>query len=474
MNHKTNSDEQFFEHVESYINKAASYLKVDPGLLGQIRACNSVYSMHFPIKRDDGRVEVIEAYRAQHSQHRLPTKGGIRYSLTVNANEVMALAALMTFKCALVGLPFGGAKGGVKIDASKYSKNELERITRRYTFELCNKNFIGPSQDVPAPDYGTGEQEMSWIVDTYQSLNPSQLFAYACVTGKPIKLHGIKGRADATGKGLFFGLRECFQNKSILKFINCTPGLIGKKIIIQGFGKVGYSAAKFLEEDGSLIVGIAERDGGLFNPSGISVKAAFQHLQENGSLKGLTGAKWFSNPDLLLQEECDILIPAALGNQIHSGNAAAIKAKVIAEAANGPVTPEADKILTKRKVLILPDIFMNSGGVTVSYFEWIRNLQHVSFERLGQGFTEKTNLKILTLIEKLTSFKLTEADRKKLAHGPSEEEFVSSTLDETMTRAFNEIFEVYKEKRLPDLRTGAFYISLNKVVNAYQTLGIFP
>ena len=465
----------FFEQVNLNFDKAARFTKHSEGLLQQIKICNSVYHMTFPIKKDDGTIETIHAWRAEHSQHKLPTKGGIRYSTLVNEDEVMALAALMTYKCAIVDVPFGGAKGGVQIDRKRYSLSELERITRRYTYELIQKNFIGPGVDVPAPDFGTGEREMAWILDTYKTMTPEKLDVAACVTGKPIAEEGVHGRQEATGRGIYFGLQEVCRSAEDMKALGLQPGLAGKSVAVQGFGNVGYHAAKFLQEGGALIVGIAEQTGAIHNPKGLDVEKVFSYRNETGSILNFPGATTYQNPADVLELECDILIPAALENQITYENADRIKAKIIAEAANGPTTFEANESLRKRGVMVIPDTYLNAGGVTVSYFEWLRNLSHVRFGRLGKRFEESVHTNMLKVIEKITGKELTQAEMQQLAHGPDEADLVNSGLEDTMIVAYNEIRETQKQNREEvDLRTAAFINAINIIATSYMELGIFP
>ena len=326
--------------------------------------------MRFPVKMDDGRIEVIEAYRVQHSQHKSPCKGGIRFSDEVNQDEVMALASLMTYKCAIVNVPFGGGKGGIKINPKKYSVYELEKITRRYTSELVKKNFIGPGIDVPAPDYGTGEREMSWIVDTYTSLKPGEIDAAGCVTGKPVTQGGVRGRKEATGLGVFFGIREVCNMPDVMEKLGLTTGVVGKTVIVQGLGNVGYHTAKFFRENGSKVIAIAEYEGAIFNANGLNEEEVFQHRKSTGSILNFPGATNIAKSTDALELECDILIPAALENVINGENAPRVKAKIIGEAANGPLTPEADEVFAKKGVLVVPDMYLNAGGVSVSYRDW--------------------------------------------------------------------------------------------------------
>jgi glutamate dehydrogenase (NAD(P)+) len=465
----------FFQSVERSFDKASKFTKWETGILEQIKACNSIYSMRFPVKMDDGRIEVIEAYRVQHSQHKSPCKGGIRFSLAVNQDEVMALAALMTYKCAIVNVPFGGAKGGIKISPRSLSNYELEKITRRYTSELVKKNFIGPGIDVPAPDYGTGEREMAWIVDTYQSLKPGEIDAAGCVTGKPISLGGVRGRKEATGLGVFYGVREVCLMPDIMAKAGLTVGIENKNVVVQGLGNVGYYTAKFFREHGAKVIAIAEYEGAIYCKEGLNEEAVFQHRKATGSILNFPGATNIEKSADALEMECDILIPAALENVIDVNNAPRIKAKIIGEAANGPLTPEADEIFSKKGVLVIPDMYLNAGGVTVSYFEWLKNLSHVRYGRLEKRFTENANINILNQMEALTGKKLAQSEKENIAHGPDEIDLVHSGLEETMITATREIMDIWKENpSIPDMRTAAYVCAINKVGTSYAELGIFP
>jgi glutamate dehydrogenase (NAD(P)+) len=470
-----NKEYSFFQSVERSFDKAAKFTNWEQGLLEQIKACNSIYSMRFPVKMDDGHIEVIEAYRVQHSQHKSPCKGGIRFSMAVNQDEVMALAALMTYKCAIVNVPFGGAKGGIKISPRSLSTYELEKITRRYTSELVKKNFIGPGIDVPAPDYGTGEREMAWIVDTYQSLKPGEIDAAGCVTGKPLSLGGVRGRKEATGLGVFYGVREVCLMEDVMKKQGLSVGIENKKVIVQGLGNVGYYSAKFFREHGAIVVAIAEFEGAIYNEAGLNEEEVFQHRKKTGSILNFPGAKNIEKSADALELDCDILIPAALENVIDKNNAPKIKAKIIGEAANGPLTPEADEILASRGVLVIPDMYLNAGGVTVSYFEWLKNLSHVRYGRLEKRFTENANIHILKQIEDLTGKKVSDAEKLIIAHGPDEIDLVHSGLEETMITATREIMEIWKANpAIPDMRSAAYVCAINKVGTSYAELGIFP
>jgi glutamate dehydrogenase (NAD(P)+) len=469
-----NPEYSFFDAVCKSFDKAAAYTNFDAGILEQIKQCNSVLRLHFPVKIGD-KVEVIKAYRVQHSHHKLPCKGGIRFSEMVNLDEVMALAALMTYKCAIVNVPFGGAKGGISIDPKKYSVYDLERITRRYTSELIKKKFIGPGEDVPAPDYGTGEREMSWILDTYIAMHPGEVEALGCVTGKPITQGGVRGRKEATGLGVFFGIREVCNNEDVMKKLGMQTGIEAKKVIVQGLGNVGYHSAKFFQEGGAIIVGLAEFEGSIYNEKGLDVEAVVKHRKETGSILNFPGATNFLKSSDALEAPCDILIPAALENVINGDNAGNVKAKIVGEAANGPLTPEADEILINKGVLVVPDMYLNAGGVTVSYFEWLKNLSHVSYGRLEKRFMENQNANILSQIESMTGNKVTDSQRKLLVHGPDEIDLVRSGLEDTMIKATNEILECWKNNPdIKDMRTASFVVAINKVGTSYMELGIFP
>lgn len=468
------SEYSFFGAVEKSFDKAAKFTKWDPGILEQIKQCNAVYRMHFPVKIGE-KIEVVKAYRVQHSHHKLPCKGGIRFAMSVNLDEVMALAALMTYKCAIVNVPFAGAKGGITIDPKKYTPYELEKITRRYTSELIKKNFIGPGIDVPAPDYGTGEREMAWIVDTYQSMRPGEIDALGCVTGKPVTQGGVRGRREATGLGVFYGLREVCNMKDVMEKLGMTTGVEGKKVVVQGLGNVGYHSAKFFAEAGSKVVALAEYEGAIYNNDGLDIDAVFEHRKKTGSILNFPGATNFAKNTDALEFECDILIPAALENVINGENAPRVKAKVIGEAANGPLTPEADEILAKKGCLVVPDMYLNAGGVTVSYFEWLKNLSHVRYGRMEKRFTENLNNHILGQIEDLTGKTVNQREKDFILHGPEEVDLVRSGLEETMITATREIMDAWKSNpEIPDMRTAAYVVAINKVGTSYAELGIFP
>lgn len=446
-----------------------------PGLLEQIRTCNSVYRFHFPVRKEGGGYEVIEAWRAEHSHHKLPVKGGIRYSPAVDADEVQALAALMTYKCAIVDVPFGGAKGAIRIDPRRTTVEQLERITRRYTAELIKKNFIGPGIDVPAPDYGSGPREMAWIADTYVQFHPGEIDAIGCVTGKPVTQGGIRGRSEATGRGVFYGIREALADAALARKHGLTPGLSGKRVVVQGLGNVGYSAARFLQEGGAVLVGLAEYEGAIASTDGFDLESVVRHRKDTGRITGFPGATDLPSNASALELDCDVLVPAALENVITRENAGRVRARCVAEAANGPTTADAEEILRARGVLVIPDMYLNAGGVTVSYFEWLKNLSHVRFGRMAKRFEELSAQAMVHAIESATGQGLADKERESLIRGPDEEDLVNSGLEETMSSAFQQIRSAQTANpKIPDLRTAAFICAIDKIARSYLELGIFP
>lgn len=463
-----------FEDVCSFVDDVSNYIDIHPGLLAQIRQTNSTVKLNFPLRKDDGSYEVIEAYRIQHSQHKTPVKGGIRYSIHVSESEVKGLAALMTYKCAIVNIPFGGAKGGIKIRKADYSDREIEKITRRYAYELIQKKCLGPAIDVPAPDYGTSAREMAWIADTYSAFYPDAVNASACVTGKPLSQSGVRGRTEATGLGVFYGIREAVDIPEDMKKLGLRPGLEGKRVIVQGFGNVGYWAAKFMQKGGAIITGIAEYEGGLYDPNGLDVEEVFKHRQETQSILNFKNATNVANSLEMLEYDCDILVPAALENQITVDNAANIKAKIVGEAANGPVTADAAAILSEKGIYILPDLYLNAGGVTVSYFEWLKNLSRVSFGKMGKRYERLNNNRLVDAIEAASGTKLTPEQRRSIVRGAEERDIVYSGLEETMVVAYHSIRNVLLKKKVPTLRQAAFISAVNKIAVSYMDLGIFP
>jgi glutamate dehydrogenase (NAD(P)+) len=465
---------KFLSTVDHYFESAARLLQHPRGLLDQIKECNSIYHFKFPVRTEDG-YDVIYAWRVEHSHHKLPVKGGIRFAEEADEDEVKALATLMTYKCAIVDVPFGGAKGAIRINPKKFSVEQLERITRRYTAELIKKHFIGPGIDVPAPDYGTGPREMAWIADTYMAYNQGQIDALGCVTGKPVTQGGIRGRKEATGRGIYFGIKEACSNNEDMANLGLTRGLDGKKVVIQGLGNVGYFAAKFFQEAGAKLIALAEYEGAIYDERGLDLDKVVGFRKETGKILNYPGATSIVETKQALELPCDILIPAALENQITRDNACKIQAKIIAEGANGPTTFEADKILLEKNVMIVPDIYLNAGGVTVSYFEWLKNLSHVRFGRMGKRFDEMSSQRLLGAIEKTTGQRISEDEKKVLAKGADEEDLVNSGLEETMIAAYQQIRDIKKTmKDCPDLRTAAFINAINKIAVAYMELGIFP
>jgi glutamate dehydrogenase (NAD(P)+) len=474
---RMSKDSGFLSTVNRNFDRAAGFLDYPPGLLAQIGACNSVYRFQFPVRREGAAkgYDVIKAWRAEHSHHKLPVKGGIRFAPNADEDEVMALAALMTYKCAIVDVPFGGAKGAVRIDPRKTSPEQLERITRRYTAELVKKQFIGPGVDVPAPDYGTGPQEMSWIADTYSQMRPGEIDALACVTGKPVSQGGIRGRKEATGRGVFFGVREAFADPELVRALGLSPGLSGKRVVVQGLGNVGYHAARFLREGGAVIVGLAEYEGAIFSERGLDVDAVVAHRKETGRITGFPGARDLASSAAALELDCEVLVPAALENVLTSANAGALRARIVAEGANGPISAEGEEILRQKGVFVLPDMYLNAGGVTVSYFEWLKNLSHVRFGRLQKRFQELSAGRMVHSIEQATGKPVPEADRDLVIHGPNEEDLVNSGLEETMVQAYQQIRSVQLERSaVPDMRTAAFISAIDKIALSYMELGIFP
>lgn len=464
-----------FDFVNVYFDRAAATTAYPKGLLDVIKACNSIYRLSFPFRRADGTLQSINAWRVEHSQHKSPTKGGIRYAPFVDEEEVKALAALMTYKCAIVDLPFGGAKGAVQVDPKEFTVDELERLTRRYTHELIKKNFIGPGIDVPAPDYGTGEREMAWVLDTYQAINPGALDGLACVTGKPIAEGGVRGRKEATGRGLYFALREACGVVEDMRAIGLTPGLEGKRVVVQGLGNVGFHTAKFCHEGGAIIVGIAEFEGAISNPAGLDPEAVFAHRRATGSILNFPGATNVNPTAAGLELDCDILIPAALENVLTGENAPRIKARIVLEGANGPTTPDAEAVFHQRGMMVIPDVFANAGGVTVSYFEWLKNLSHVRFGRLEKRLEENDEARFVRALEKLTGKTLSDEDKRLLIHGADEQDIVNSGLEETMMVGYHGIRESLKrEPALGDLRAAAFRTAIDKIARSYLDLGVFP
>lgn len=463
----------FLQSTNRMLERALAAVNLPPGLADKIKNCSSVIQLRFPVEIDD-RIEVFTGWRAVHSEHRLPVKGGIRYAPHVNQDEVEALAALMSYKCAIVDVPYGGSKGGLILDPRKYEEHHLEAITRRFTQELAAKGFISPSLNVPAPDMGTGAREMGWIVDAYRKLYPNDINAIACVTGKPPTQGGVQGRVEATGRGVQYGLREFFRHPKDVELANMTGGLAGKRIVMQGLGNVGYHAAKFLQhEDDCKITAIIERDGALIKDEGLSVERVHAYLYANGGVKGYPDAEYVENGAKVLEKECDILIPAALESQIHRENAERIRAKLIAEAANGPVTFAADEILNRMGVVVLPDAYLNAGGVTVSYFEWIKNISHIRFGRMERRHEQRRGETIIDALEAMTGKKVPENIATRLVAGAEELDLVRSGLDDTMIKGYQQFRELYWDRdTVRDFRSAAFIVAVQKIARTYMELGL--
>jgi glutamate dehydrogenase (NAD(P)+) len=460
--------------VNRYFLAAARHSALPDGILRNLRACNSVYRVRFPVVADDGEIRVIEAYRAEHSHHRLPTKGGIRYALRVSQDEVMALAALMTYKCAVVNVPFGGAKGGVKVDPRAASPGFLERVTRRYTHELINKRFLGPEVDVPAPDIGTGEREMAWMADTYKSQSHGDLAALACVTGKPLSLHGIPGRREATGLGVALAVEQLLGNPEDAREAGLEPGIAGKRVVVQGLGKVGEHAARSLVERGAILVGVGVSDSAIYAEGGVDVDELLAHRREAGTLHGYPGATDLPSPQAILEQPCDVLVPAAIEHQITKENAGRVRAALVAEGANGPVDPDGDRILCEAGKVVLPDLYANAGGVVVSYFEWVKNLSHVSFERLTRRYQQLANRELVGVLESLTGRSLGEEQIERLCRAPDEIDFVRTALENTLEISYQHLRELQRQRDLPDLRTAGYLMAIERVGSAYLEGGIYP
>jgi len=463
----------FLDSVNLMFDRAAALLDLPPGLAEHIKQCNSVFQVRFPVKLR-GEYRVLTGWRATHSEHRLPAKGGIRYSSRVTQADIEAMAALMTYKCAIVDVPFGGAKGGLCIDPKEYTEEELELITRRFARELAAKGYISPSQNVPAPDLGTGPREMVWVADTYKTLFPHDINAIACVTGKPVSQGGIRGRVEATGRGVEYAIREFFRHPEDVKRAGLSGGLEGKRVVVQGFGNVGYHVAKFLaEEDGAKVIAIIEKDGALVNERGLVVEHVAEHIRDVGSMRDFPDATFVENGKRLLEAECDVLIPAAVEGQITLENAPRIKARLIVEAANGPVTYEADNLLRERGITIIPDAYANAGGVTVSYFEWIKNLSHIRFGRLERRLEEIRGEQVIKAIEATVGRPVPEHLRASLTRGADELDLVRSGLDDTMRLAYNEIRAIYLSRGdVPDLRTAAYVLAIDKIARSYMETGL--
>jgi len=466
---------RFLEMVKLNFDKAAGILskEYDAGLLEVIKGCNSVLRVQFPLRRDDDTIEIINAYRAQHSHHRLPTKGGIRFAPVVDLQEVEALASLMTYKCSMVDVPFGGAKGGIRITPQNYSKRELEKVVRRYTIELFKYGFLGPAVDVPAPDVGTGEREMAWMKDQYQTLfGVNDINAPGCVTGKPITSGGIVGRTEATGRGVYYATREFVNHPKVMKAIGVETGIPNKTVVVQGYGNVGFYASRYFNRAGAKVTGICEYDGCIMNPDGLDIPALEEYFKKNKTIRGFPGATEETDDNTAaMYLECDILVPAAMEKVIDRSNAGRIKAKIVTEAANGPVTPAAEEIMAANGTICLPDMLVNAGGVTVSYFEWLKNLNHVRFGRLTKRWEERSKVGLIEQLEEATGRKVAPDVVGRLIAGPSELDIVNSGLEDTMISAVHACVDAaFKHKT--SYRVGAFVVSVRKIADVYLDAGL--
>lgn len=473
------AEPSFRSSVDLMFRRAAAHLNLGPGLEEKIRVCNSTYTVRFGV-RLRGEIKTFTGYRSVHSEHMEPVKGGIRYATSVNQDEVEALAALMTYKCALVETPFGGSKGGLCIDPREWDEHELEQITRRFAYELIKRDLINPAQNVPAPDMGTGEREMAWIADQYARMNTTDINAKACVTGKPPHAGGIQGRVEATGRGVQFALREFFRHADDKARARLSGTLDGKRIVVQGLGNVGYHAAKFLsEQDGAKIVAVAERDGAVVNEDGLDIDGLRQWMNANkGEVKGFPGGTFMESSAAALELPCDILIPAAHEGVIHRDNAARIQAPLILEAANGPITFGADEILRQKGTVIIPDLYANAGGVTVSYFEWVKNLSHIRFGRMQRRAEEARSRILVEELERLSADKglgwtLSPGFKQQFLEGSDELALVRSGLDDTMRTAYQAMREVWHGREgVEDLRVAAYIVSISRVAKTYQSKGL--
>jgi len=467
------TEPSFRDSVDLMFNQAVELMELPKGLCEKIRVCNSTYTVRFGV-RLRGEIHTFTGYRSVHSEHMEPVKGGIRFADNVHQDEVEALAALMTYKCSLVEVPFGGSKGGLRINPRDWQPHELEQITRRFAYELIKRDLIHPSQNVPAPDMGTGEREMAWIADQYARMHTTDIDSRACVTGKPRNSGGIAGRVEATGRGVQYALQEFFRHPEDVARAHLSGDLAGKRVIVQGLGNVGYHAAKFLqEEDGCTIIGIAERDGTIMNPDGLDVEAVRQHLIQTGGVKNCPEASYQESGQIALEQPCDILIPAALEGVINLQNAHRVKAPLIIEAANGPVTAGANNILRDRGTVIIPDLYANAGGVTVSYFEWVKNLSHIRFGRMERRQEEARHKLLIEEMERLVGRPVSADFRQRYLQGADELQLVRSGLDDTMRIAYQAMREVWHTRRdVPDLRIAGFILAIDRVAQTYQAKGL--
>jgi len=462
----------FKDNVNLHVDKSAKLLNFSDDLLEHLKSTHSLIKVNVGVVLD-GKINNFTGWRAVHSEHILPTKGGLRYSETVDQDDTEALASLMTYKCAIVNIPFGGAKGGLKINPKNYTMPQLREITKAFASKLINKGFISPALNVPAPDVGTSEREMEWILETYKTLKPDDINYRGCVTGKPLHRGGIAGRTEATGRGIEEVVREIFRHEDVVKEAGLKNELKDNEIIVQGFGNVGSNLAKHLyNRDNAKIIAIGEFDGYLYNKKGVDINALIEFFQKNKSINNPKLGEFKNNPSELLELDCDILIPAALESAITIDNVDRIKTKLIVEAANGPISFEADQKLFEKGVMIIPDIYVNAGGVVVSYFEWVKDISHIRFGRVEKRFQEQKILDIIDLIDKKTNTKTDFDTIKKIIHGANEEDLAFSGLEDSMRNAFIEIYNAKKQIKR-SFRESAYYVSLKKIRNFYTVEG-FP
>jgi len=462
----------FLNSTNKLFDQALSYTEISPDLATRIRVSNSTYTINFGVKLRS-EIHTFTGWRSVHSEHFEPAKGGIRYDINASQEEVEALAALMTYKCAIIEVPYGGSKGALKINPKEWTKSEIEKITRRFAQELIKRDLIHPAQNVPAPDVGTGAEEMAWIADEYRRIHPTDINALACVTGKPTQKGGLVGRSEATGRGVQYIIREFFRHEEDYLKAGFKGGLKDKKVVLQGLGNVGYHAAKFLqEEDGCRIVCVMEHNGAILNPDGLNIEKIKSHQSEHGSFEGCSEGKFEANTSEFLTMECDILIPAAKENVIDKTIAQDIKAKLIVEAANGPITFEADGLLNERNVTIIPDIMANAGGVAVSYFEWIRNLRHIRFGRLEKRRNAFQFDTLISAIETMTGKEMPDKFKEQFIEGANEIDLVRSGLDDMMREAYQKVRQSMIENDIPNLRTAAYKVALDRIATSYDSIGL--
>ena len=465
-------NQDFLNSTNKLFDQALSYTEISPDLATRIRVSNSTYTINFGVKLRK-EIHTFTGWRSVHSEHFEPAKGGIRYDINASQEEVEALAALMTYKCAIIEVPYGGSKGALKINPKEWTKPEIEKITRRFAQELIKRDLIHPAQNVPAPDVGTGAEEMAWIADEYRRIHPTDINALACVTGKPTQKGGLVGRSEATGRGVQYIIREFFRHEEDYLKAGFKGGLKDKKVVLQGLGNVGYHAAKFLqEEDGCRIVCVMEHNGAILNPDGLNIEKIKSHQSEHGSFEGCSEGKFEANTSEFLTMKCDILIPAAKENVIDKTIAQDIKAKLIVEAANGPITFEADGLLNERNVTIIPDIMANAGGVAVSYFEWIRNLRHIRFGRLEKRRNAFQFDTLISAIETMSGKEMPDKFKEQFIEGANEIDLVRSGLDDMMREAYQKVRQSMIENDIPNLRTAAYKVALDRIATSYDSIGL--